>query len=1126
SFQGIDVASHPQFGTSHLIGVETDAAGELYAGTAEGAVLRLRGGQWSAIDIPCDCSGRVRAMEASPDGAMWIGAGCGLYRIAGGEDRAERVSAEHVTAIAATAEGEVFVGFLDGVHRVRPGPPQALGGLLARFLEVSSDGTLYAASREQIVRRDDDSWTQLPVDLEEIQCVQAGVGDDLWVTGIGGFGRWDCSLEEWVPDLTEVDCPAQVKFPSVFIDREGNTWVGTDTHGVFEFYRAALDVLIPVAGRSDGLVSATCTSDGRVFTLGKTLYEVCDGILVPSVLPPPSLMAPARDEGLWLNTSWGIERERDGERERVISRHELPRHTGALLEARDGTLWITGNGVLLAWDGHSLERTDLVSAGAGATSTALFEDSLGRIWVAGLSSLTIWDGSHPWVLHSGVELPLGEIRSLHETADGSVWLGTYGGGLCRIRGRAVDVLDTFRGLYENTATALVADGEGHLLVLGNRAVARYSLAELEAAASGGTELLRPRLFNSGPGIKIFEGNGALQPRVAVGPEGNIWFPCLHGLVRFDPSAVSDLGRPPRARVRCEVAPGSVRELNAEGKHAYRLEPDGRDVLIQFSAPSFLQPRQLTYRYRLNGRDTDWVISKHSDSVRFDNLAPGDYGFEIEAAVADGPFGPTNKSLLFRIPPTWLERLWVKRLLFLMLFAVVGGVTVFRLRVARRRGDALEGVVNRRTGELRNEISERKRIEEDLRRAGEDLEAQVGRRTEELAQALGTLEQDMREREQLEGRLRESEKLEVVGRLAGGLAHDFNNILTAVLGETDLALARLEENRCDVVLRPVLEEHLANVRTAGMRASRLTRQLLAYSRQQVMQPEVIDPLETLKSLRTMLARLVPDNVEITIREHPQSRPVLIDPGQLEQVIVNLVVNAAEAMPEGGSVELGCRVEVASGGETATVVSVTDSGVGLSPEIRDHIFEPFFSTKGQARGLGLASVQGIVMQSGGSLEVEESSSRGLTFHVGFPVTNERPKPIAASADDSLAEGIVALLIDDEVDVRRIARLMLERGGVQVVEAKTPSDALALARVHQADIDILVTDVVMPQMNGRELSRAVRELCPEIKVLFISGHFREELSERDLLDQNANFLGKPFEAAQLVNRVAELTRTIRTV
>ncbi len=1125
-FEVDDVSTSPILGTSRLTQIEVGKHGDVFVGTGIGRVFRHRGRGWQAVPLPCSCSARIRALETSSDGALWIGAKCGLYRVAPGDEVAERFSDQDVFSIATSQTGEVFVGARSGLTQAQPLADKLLGDFPASHLAVSGTGQLYAGVAGRVLRLESGAWTELPIEVGNVEGLRGGLGEGILVAGVGVVGCWDGEDLEWNAFESQLALPSTEKLLSVFWDREGSRWIGTNTRGLFELANSPLSVITSETQQGDALRSVAMSEDGDLYALGDGFWEVRDGALVPMEQPLPMQAVPAIGGGLWLQTERGIERMEKGASRLVIAETELNSGGGPILESRDGVLWTARNGILHRWSEGELSRIDLTASGAGLACASLFEDSAGAIWVGGETSLAIWDGSECRVLLSGQELPVGEIRTFYQSDSGAVWIGTYGGGLVRIEGRATDLVSTEHGLFENVASAIVPDGLGSLIVLGNRGLARYSLDDLEAVALGERDMIRGRVFDSGPGIDIFEGNPVAQPRFAIGDEGEFYFPSLHGLLRFDTKAVSELMPVPRVRVRCLVADSAERDPEGTGDNrTFSLAHSDRDVAVQFSIASFVQPRQVACRYRLVGHDSEWIRARGQTTVSYSQLAPGEYRFEVEAAVADGEFGPRNSTLRFLVPPVWYELVWVKRLLALSVILLIVSIAALRIRNARKRSDELELVVLRRTRELQSEIEVRQKVEEDLRKAGESLEAQVSERTEELAHALKNLERDMLERQQLEGRLRESEKLEIVGRLAGGLAHDFNNILTAVLGETDLALSVLEGDRRPLDLHAVLEEHLSHVRDAGLRASRLTRQLLAYSRQQVMQPEVIDPLDTLENLRSMLRRLVPDDVQIRIIEDPERRNILIDPGQLEQVIVNLVVNAAEAMPDGGRVDIGCRVEMGEDGER-TVISVTDSGVGVSPEVRDHIFEPFFSTKGQARGLGLASVQGIVLQSGGSLEVEEAAGGGMTFHVAFPVSEgELPGPPPRRAVQQTSS-VLALLIDDEVEVRRIVRLMLEGGGVRVLEAGTHQEALAFAEEYGDQLDILVTDVVMPHMNGKKLSEAVRKLCPRIKVLFISGHFREELGERDLLDHKANFLAKPFDAQSLLARVNEMTHSPQSV
>ncbi|MGE3177843.1 MAG: PAS domain S-box protein [Vicinamibacterales bacterium] len=385
--------------------------------------------------------------------------------------------------------------------------------------------------------------------------------------------------------------------------------------------------------------------------------------------------------------------------------------------------------------------------------------------------------------------------------------------------------------------------------------------------------------------------------------------------------------------------------------------------------------------------------------------------------------------------------------------------------------------------------------------------------------------DITDRRSFEERLVQSEKIESIGRLAGGIAHDFNNLLTAILGYTELLLSQRGPDDPD---RSDLEE----IQKAGQRAAALTQRLLAYSRKQVLVPKEVDLNQAIPSLRGMLTRLIRADITLTCTACEGPALIKIDPTQLEQVVINLVLNARDALPAGGAIRIEVshvrmsEVEIPSDhpmrADSYVRLSVSDNGVGIPPEARAHLFEPFFTTKelGKGTGLGLASVYGIVRQSNGFIGVETEMGRGTTFTMHFPALNsahpastspKTPRPAVGGRE-------TILLVEDEDSVRVIIGAVLRRHGYHVLEAATPGEACDLFAAHGPEVDLLLSDVVMPEMNGPALAQRLVAIRPELRILFISG-YADGASPIDGSNPNVSFLSKPFQASVLANKVREM-------
>ncbi len=391
--------------------------------------------------------------------------------------------------------------------------------------------------------------------------------------------------------------------------------------------------------------------------------------------------------------------------------------------------------------------------------------------------------------------------------------------------------------------------------------------------------------------------------------------------------------------------------------------------------------------------------------------------------------------------------------------------------------------------------------------------------------------DVTERKLLEDQLRQAQKMEAVGQLSGGIAHDFNNLLTVIAGRGHLLLAGMppgDPGRRNVEL----------IQQTAERAAVMTRQLLAFSRKQILTPQVLDLNIIVTGIQPILQRLIGENIDLVVEPSATPAWAKVDPGQVEQVIMNLAVNARDAMPDGGRLTLRtARVTIDEayarshmGVETSPTVllEVSDSGTGMTAEVQSHIFEPFFTTKpvGGGTGLGLATVYGIVKQSGGHIEVLSEPGRGSTFQIYLPLAEETESAGLAETPAARHAGgsETILLVEDEEEVRELAREILTLMGYTVLAASEPAEALRISPEHSGIIDLLVTDVVMPGMSGRQLADRLTAERPGLKVMFMSGYTDNAIVHHGVLEPGTAFVQKPFTPDSLTRKVRETLDSAR--
>jgi two-component system cell cycle sensor histidine kinase/response regulator CckA len=438
-------------------------------------------------------------------------------------------------------------------------------------------------------------------------------------------------------------------------------------------------------------------------------------------------------------------------------------------------------------------------------------------------------------------------------------------------------------------------------------------------------------------------------------------------------------------------------------------------------------------------------------------------------------------------------------------------------------EAYPGFLNTGEGKSVGKTSESKALRKDGREIDVELSL-ASVRINDRWHAAGTV-RDISERKLLEEQYRQAMKMETVGRLAGGVAHDFNNMLTVITGYTDMMLTQLDQH--DPLCKDVIE-----VQNAADRAANLTRQLLAFSRKQILEPQIINLNSVLADLHKMLHRVIGEDIDLATVPNPELCNIEADPGQIEQVIVNLVVNARDSMPSGGKLTIEtqniyldedyCRIHTDIKPGDFAMIAVSDNGCGISQEIISKIFEPFFTTKevGKGTGLGLATVFGIVKQSGGSINVYSEVGKGSSFKIYFPkkdmVADAITRRTRQIEDDGLRGTGTILIVEDEEIVREMAVKVLKTNGYNVITAQTGNAALLICRQMDKPVDLVLTDVVMPGISGIQFIGELRKFWPNTKVIFMSGYTPDAILHQGILEPGTPFIGKPFRMAELLKKV----------
>jgi signal transduction histidine kinase/ligand-binding sensor domain-containing protein/CheY-like chemotaxis protein len=1039
-----------------------DGDGRLLAGTAAGLWRREADG---FLAVCADALTRVHSICRDGQGSVLVCSESGVHRLAGG--RAEPLCDGATWACVDMPGAGLWLGRDDGLFRLEGGravPWQPLGALRwgVRCLLCAADGALVAGTSSGLVR-------------------------------IAACALGDASLPQqttsWMPAAPAHDVRTLCQ------DHEGGLWVGFTDHGVERLRPAEVtDHGIESGLPERGLNSVVGDGRGGLFigALGGLLHGDARGFVRDErVHGLGDVFGLARDESgtLWLGTTVGLARL-CGDNLRLFGPDELPSvPVLAILCGPDGEVWAGGDqGLFVRGRGGAFAVPRGAEALRGEPVRTIVRAPDGALWIGGAALLARYEPSTAAlrVWRTGVELPAGEVRAVLPGAGERAWIGSYGGGLVRVDGGRCVRVDAARGLFDSSLCAVLAV-DGSLFAASNRGLFVVRRSNLEAVADGREQQLACRpLF--GTGRHVLEVNGGFEP-CAVSSGNRLWFCGIQALLEVDPCALAE----PAPVPACAIESAVVGDERLAAADVLTVPPGVRTASFRLGACEFDFGAETRFRWRLGGQDAPWSAPTFAREALFANLQPGEYEFEAEAVDLLGRGSLRPARLVLSVLPSWWERPLMPFAAAVALLFAAWTFSRFAASRGARRAAELQQLVDRQT--------------QALRTGHEQLERRVAERTRDLETAMQRQQEELLARHRLERQLQQLQRMESLGQLAGGVAHDFNNLLTVVLGAAELIVGRDPP--------PPVRELCDSIRLAGERGRSLTQHLLAVASRQVVEAEPLDLDRIVADLAPVLRSLVGEHVEVAVARAARPAFVRAAVPQIEQVLLNVVANARDAMPRGG------RVEIAVGsGEDAVELVVRDNGAGMAPEVVEHVFEPFFSTKsGQNRGLGMSTVYGIVKQMGGNVRVDSEPGRGTTVTFRWLASGRTAAASAAAAAAPPRPGQerlagTALLVEDQDDVRLVLRMLLERLGCSVCETASGDAAVARLRDDPGSVDMVLSDVVMPGLHGRALVAALHAVRPDLPIVFLSGWLDGKQTCQELLDLGLEVLTKPPTPADLLH------------
>lgn len=1164
------VTIHPRLAGSEIqesiLATALAPQGDLLVRTSN-RTLKQAKGTWSEITEPGPMpDGTARVLFQTRSGDLWVGCDGQIYRV---RDRKMQIVVQRTSWVFDFLEdrqGRIWVGTQSGIYcfegqgaryfagtqdlrpephipmvtlPTRPGMPRLFTALLEDTdgsILVGSDRGLWKVQNDQLFPDPGSA----PLASLRVSCFLRDREGSFWV-GTSGSGLFRKYQDQW-STFTRVDGLSDDSVLSLLEDREGSLWVGT-RQGLDRFRVGAIRTL----DRRDGLSAEDICSvgeagDGSVlaFVRGAGLNRIRDGHVAEVLDTRKGLseneggtVRKGRNGVTWIGTGQGLNRLQ-GSRIDVFTAGKslLGNYTPALVEDESGLVIATNDLHLWRMVGDRLTPFDFPLERVGDRDPVRFVwdihlDEEGTYWFA--MSMGLYRLGHGEPLSKAQLTGFKDlVNSIGDDGRGYLWLaGTETPGFTRLRKQDGQIVrfTPEQGAEVDAVGHILADASGNLWMNTGEGIAFFDRREVDAVAEGRQSRMNRVLLGTMDGLKTQEcGQMGTQPSGCRASDGKMYFTSRKGLVVVDPEHLPR--NPVIPRVCIEEAIVDQHVLSSGP--AIVIPPGGERLEIHYTALSFRVPFRVRFRYQLVGYDSGWVDAGTRRTAYYAKLPPGEYEFRVIACNDDGLWNLQGESVRLVQKPRLYQTWWFMVGATFVVIGLVYGFFRLRVRQLRAQREALEAEVAQRTQDLRREVDERIHAEQALKEHKQGLEQIVTARTAELRASNERLEIEIRERMSSEEQLRQSQKLESVGRLAGGVAHDFNNLLTVIGGSAELLMDKLPTGSEEA-------GYCQEIKQAEAKAAALTHQLLAFSRKQILKPVVLDLNALVMDMEKMLRRLLREDIQLMVRLGEGGCCIQADQGQINQVILNLVVNARDAISAGGQIiletepvvideqEASHKVEMPPGAYVRLTVS--DTGHGMDAVTLGKIFEPFFTTKelGKGTGLGLSTVFGIVKQSGGHIWTYSEVGKGTSFKLFFPRVEVTPKVEAHTRQDESPVGgnEVILVVEDQSEVRGLVVRSLHQLGYQVLEAGDGAEALRMARAYSGRIDLLFTDIVMPGMNGRELARQMQAERPGLKVVYTTGYTEDVVVQQGVLEAGLALLQKPFTRKSLAACIYEAIR-----